>query len=468
MIGTAIFSVPSSISASVGSAGAALCLWAVGFILSLSGLMIWLELGCLLPRSGGEKVYLETAYRRPPLLATTIYATHVIFLGFTGNGSIAVAENLLLAVSGTANDWTKRCIAIAVLVLISFLHIKAKTFTVKLMNVLASVKILILVIIILAGLWVLGTDQSNPRVPHPGASFNQPFAGSSSSVYDYSNALFKIIATYQGWTNAGYVLDEVKNPRRTLKMAGVLGVGSVGILYILVNMAYYAVCTPEELSQTGVTVVALFIGKVFGETMQWCTALLAATSTFATLLTGSFTMSRVIQSLAKEGVLPFTSFFAGSAPSGSPNGAFLALFATSAAMIILMPFGEAYNFTVDVGQYAMAIIYFAVVVGLFIIRKRTVYPHRTFRVWTSVACLFMAMQTFLVLSPFLHNSASTSSSIPFWLMPIVAILALSGGIAYWYGWFILLPRIKGFVWEKKSSTLADGTEVVVWTKDHQD
>lgn len=84
MIGTAIFSTPSSIAASVGSAGAALVLWLVGLLLSYCGMLIWIELGWLMPRSGGEKIYLEAAYPRPPMLMATMYAVFVILLGFTG------------------------------------------------------------------------------------------------------------------------------------------------------------------------------------------------------------------------------------------------------------------------------------------------------------------------------------------------------------------------------------------------
>jgi amino acid transporter len=84
MIGTAIFATPSSIAASVGSPGAVLLLWLVGLLLSYCGMLIWIELGWMMPRSGGEKVYLEAAYPRPPMLVTTIFAVHVIVLGFTG------------------------------------------------------------------------------------------------------------------------------------------------------------------------------------------------------------------------------------------------------------------------------------------------------------------------------------------------------------------------------------------------
>ena len=64
--------------------GAALLLWVLGLLLAGAGLCVWLELGCMIPRSGGEKVYLEAAYRKPSLLITVVFAVQAIALGFTG------------------------------------------------------------------------------------------------------------------------------------------------------------------------------------------------------------------------------------------------------------------------------------------------------------------------------------------------------------------------------------------------
>lgn len=88
IIGTGIFSTPSSILGSVGSVGASLMLWVLGFVLSLCGLFIWLEFGTMFPRSGGEKVYLEAVYKKPKYLVTIIFAANAIILGFTAAGCI--------------------------------------------------------------------------------------------------------------------------------------------------------------------------------------------------------------------------------------------------------------------------------------------------------------------------------------------------------------------------------------------
>ena len=88
LIGTAVFSTPSSILGSVGSVGASLMLWVLGFIMSFCGLFIWLEFGMMFPRSGGEKVYLEAVYKKPKYLVTVIFAANAILLGFTASGCI--------------------------------------------------------------------------------------------------------------------------------------------------------------------------------------------------------------------------------------------------------------------------------------------------------------------------------------------------------------------------------------------
>lgn len=92
IIGTGIFSTPSSILGSVHSVGASLMLWTLGFILSFCGLFVWLEYGTMFPRSGGEKVYLEAVYRKPKALATFIFASNAILLGFTASGCIVFAS----------------------------------------------------------------------------------------------------------------------------------------------------------------------------------------------------------------------------------------------------------------------------------------------------------------------------------------------------------------------------------------
>lgn len=80
-------------------------LWLLGLVIAFSGLCIWLELGCMIPRSGGEKVYLEAVYRKPKLLATTIFAMYAVVLGFTAASCIVFAEYVIAAAGKEATEW---------------------------------------------------------------------------------------------------------------------------------------------------------------------------------------------------------------------------------------------------------------------------------------------------------------------------------------------------------------------------
>ena len=60
------------------------------------------------------------------------------------------------------------------------------------------------------------------------------------AIHQYAAAMFKILFSYSGWQSANYVLNEVKNPVRTIKIAGPLGLGITSAFYIFANIAYFA------------------------------------------------------------------------------------------------------------------------------------------------------------------------------------------------------------------------------------
>jgi amino acid transporter len=167
----------------------------------------------------------------------------------------------VVAAGHSATEWEERGIAIAVISFVTLLHTFLPAWGVRGMNVIGLVKIVTLLFIIVTGWVVLGGGVS--KVPDPNASFRNSFAGSAKSGNEYATALFKVLNSYAGWNNAAYVLNEVRNPVRTLKIAGPLGLGTCGVLYLLANVSYYAAATPEELSKVGITVASYFMSKVF-------------------------------------------------------------------------------------------------------------------------------------------------------------------------------------------------------------
>lgn len=438
-------------------------LWVLGAVLSFAGLCVWLEFGCMFPRSGGEKVYLEAVYKRPKLLATILFSTQAVLLGFTAAGCIVFSSNILVAAGHEVTAWNERGIAIAVILAVTCVHTFTPKFGVGLMNALGSIKILILLFIVITGFVVLGGGDKKILDPH--ASFRNSFAGSVHSSGPYATALFKVLNSYSGWNNAAYVLNEVKNPVHTLKIAGPLGLGICAVLYLLANVAYFAAATPQEIAKSGTTVASYFALKVFGHKAQQALSVFVALSALGNVLTVTFAQSRVNQELAKEGVLPFGRFWASSWPKGAPGAGLLLHFIPSFIVIVAIPAGDAYNFILDVEGYPSSIINLFVVIGLFILRYTAPNVHRPFKAWIVVPIFFLAAQCFLLVAPFLRPPGGKGdTSLPYWLYPIVGLVVLLLGGTYWLMWRVIWPKLGKFIWVESKAVLGDGTVVTEWEK----
>lgn len=171
-------------------------LWVLGLLLSIAGLCVWLEFACMIPRSGGEKVYLEAAYRKPKMLVTIVFAVQAVALGFTASGCIVFASNIVLAAGKTASEWEQRGIAIGVITFVTIVHTFFPKVGVHGMNFFTVLKVLLLLFIVVTGWVVLGGGISSVADPH--ASFRNAFAHSATSGNQYATALFKVLNSYAG------------------------------------------------------------------------------------------------------------------------------------------------------------------------------------------------------------------------------------------------------------------------------
>ncbi|KAJ6582791.1 high affinity methionine permease [Mycena sp. CBHHK59/15] len=454
IIGTGIFSTPSSILGSVGSVGASLMLWVLGFALSFCGLFIWLEFGTMIPRSGGEKVYLEAIYRKPRYLATVIFAMNAILLGFTAAGCIFIIS-ILITAGQPATRWAVRGIALGVIFFATLIHGLTPRFGILMMNALSLFKIIILLFIVVTG-WVVLSGRTHIEDPH--FNFRDAFAGSSHSSNDYATATFKVLFAYSGWSNVNYVLNDVKNPVRTLKIAGPLGLGICAALYILANVAYFAAASKADIVKSSVTVASLFFKNVFGVKAEKALSIL------------TFAASKVNQELAKEGIpLPFGNrFWASNWPTGkSPLPGLIIHLIPSVVVIIAPPPSVAYPFILDVEGYPQQIINFFIVIGLFWLRYREPNAVRPFKVWLPLAVFFLAASVFLIVAPFLRpaNKVGDTPPLPYYLYCLVGIVIMIAGVLYWAAWRIVLPRVFGYVLVPRKEQLTDGTIVTLFSRE---
>ncbi|EIW78151.1 amino acid transporter [Coniophora puteana RWD-64-598 SS2] len=466
IIGTGIFSTPSSILTGVGSIGASLMLWLLGFLLAFCGLFIWLEFGTMFPRSGGEKVYLEVVYPRPKMLATVLYASYVIVLGFSTGGCIVFASNILVAAGATVNQWAERGIALGAIFLVFFLHGFTPRLGVWVMNALTIFKITILVFVVITG-WVVLSGHT--RLGNTRSNFSNSFVGSSTSSNDYATAMLKILNSYTGWSNVNYVMNNVKNPVRTLSIAGPLGLGICAVLYMLANIAYFSAATKEEIENGGVTIAALFFGKVFGDNAERALAVFAGLSALGTSFTMAFAQSRVNQELAKEGIpLPFgNKFWASNWPTGkTPVPGLIIHLIFTVIVILAPPLSVAYPFILDIQEYPQQIVNCFIVFGLFYLRWTKPEAVRPFKVWWPLAIFFAAASVFLLIAPFLRPPGGVGDTppLPYYLYCLVAVCIIVGGAVVWAMWWVVLPWLFRYELVKSKERLPDGTVAAQYTR----
>jgi amino acid transporter len=325
-IGPGIFSVTSGIFAITGSVGITLALFIVGAVLVASTLCVALEYGMAIPRSGGEKNYLERVYRKPKYLMTCVIA--VLFCGLGGSAMVAIAfgSYVLLAAGrpNPAGSWETRFIAIGVVTFAAALHAFFPTIGVRFLRVFGILKLVILVFIICSGFAALAGHRLVAD-PH---NFDNMFAVETGpgygkkGLFGYGSAVIRTLYCYMGVMSITAVLGETKSPRRTIARVMPIALGIVTILYTLVNIAYFAAIPKAQIAKSDVIVAGIFFANVFGQSAAAkVLPALVAFSCLGTILSASFSHGRMNQEIAKEGILPWSHFWASNKPFGAPGPA---------------------------------------------------------------------------------------------------------------------------------------------------
>lgn len=265
VIGSGIFATPGAIVKSVGSLGLALTVWVVGTILSACGLAVSLEYGCMLPRSGGDKVYLEFTYRRPRFLASTLIAVQAVLLGFTASNCIVFSKYTWFALRVQPSEAQSKILAVALLTVITIIHGCFMKTGIAIQNALGWVKIFLIMFMALSGIYVILSHRQADTVPTSvSADWHDLWKDSDWSWNTISTSLFKVFYSYAGLSNMNNVLNEVKDPVRTLKSVCQAALITSCCLYLLANVSYFLVVPIDEIKQSGELVAALFFERAFG------------------------------------------------------------------------------------------------------------------------------------------------------------------------------------------------------------
>ncbi|CAH2355284.1 low-affinity methionine permease [[Candida] railenensis] len=468
IVGSGIFATPASIYQDVGGSPFLFFLaWILAAVVAFSGLYVYLELGSLIPRSGGTKVFLEFIYTKPKYLASIVFSIYSVMFGFTLSNALVFGEYFLHSIGVEPTEYRTRLIGLGIIYATVIIHGVSVHHGVKIQNIIGAMKLALMGIMTLTGIYsvcfpssVTGIE-SNLKFDKSFFESSQPF---SSSLF--ASAIIKASFSYNGWGSVHTVSSEIKDPVRTFKIAGPVSLGLVTISYVFTNLAYLVVIPGDEISNSGKLVGSLLFEKVLGEKLgRNFLSFAISISSASNVLVVIYTISRVSQEVFREGFLPCSEFMASNWPWGSPLPTLILSALLSTACILLPPKGDIYNYLIALEGYPVQIYTALVTVGVYIIRRR--HPELRAPIRSSIVgtSLLLIITLYLMVSPLTSKVSPNPKGLENWpSYPWLALFCLSLCVGYWLIMFVAKPRFFGYQLVAEEKVLDDGLIIKQWKK----
>jgi APA family basic amino acid/polyamine antiporter len=295
IIGSGIFMNPAVVARQVHTPFLILGVWILGGLVALGAAFIWAELAALRPEVGGQYAYLREAYH--PLIAF-LYGWGLLLVIQTGGmAAVAVtfARYFIELTHLPISDWLVAVLALGSLTVINCLGVRAGG---TLQSVLMVLKILAILALIGCGLFLI-TPQSQTVTAETTGLLDQPV--SFDLLTAIGAAMVPVLFAYGGWQTASFVAGEIREPRKNLPLALVIGVAGVVILYLGVNFVCVRVLGVSGLAAT-TTPASDVMRLALGENGARAIAAGIAISTLGFLSQGMLTAPRVYFAMAEDGL----------------------------------------------------------------------------------------------------------------------------------------------------------------------
>ncbi|HEV2287865.1 MAG TPA: amino acid permease [Candidatus Acidoferrales bacterium] len=271
--------------------------WAAGGVIAMAGAFIWAELAARMPQVGGQYAYLREAYH--PAVAFLYGWVLLLVIQTGGMAAVAVtfAKYFIELTHLPVADGVIATLALGLLTLINCFGVRAGSTVQSMLMVL---KILAIAVLVFCGAVFLmrhGNPAFSSEKPHP--LLDRPV--SFDLVTAIGAALVPVLFAYGGWQTSNFVAEEIREPRKNLPRALVIGVIGVILLYLSVNFVYVYVLGPLGLAQTSTPASAVML-IAFGQKGAALIAIGIAISALGFLSQSILTAPRVYFAMAEDGL----------------------------------------------------------------------------------------------------------------------------------------------------------------------
>ena len=410
MVGQGILRTPGIIAGAVHSPELIISLWLVGAALLAVSAFAYVELGTAIPCAGGPYDFARRAFG-PVIGVITGWAAWLVIVTVAAFLAIVVAE--FLHRLGIVTDISASLIAVVVLAMFGALNWTGTRVSGDSQIAFSAFKGAALIALVVL---LFAQPAASPSAAGPAN------LGGVVGIAAIATALRAIMNTYDGWQDVVYFSEELRDPGRTLPRAVAVGVGSVVLLYLLVNFALLHVLTPVQMAASELP-AADAAEIALGATGGFALTIFGVISVAAIANVTIMKSARIAFALARAGHLP--SALDQVAPTGTPRAALAVSVTLAAAFAATGTYDTVVAMNVAVG---VAVV---IVVNLAVVRLRQIAPDmdRPFRtpfypypIIIAVA-VNLALLTALIIEDPMHSLAGFALigvlGFGYWAVPLV-------------------------------------------------
>lgn len=417
MIGCGIFIVSADIARQVNSAWLLILIWLIAGFTTICGALCYGELSSTISDEGGQYIYLKKIFSEKiafvygwtlflVIQTGTLAAVDIAFAKFVGIVVPSISSTNFLITLGNYNFSAQQLFAMLTIILITFINSRGIKHGVFTQNLFTITKVFSMIAIISCGV-IFGLNweviQSN-------------FAPSANlAILDFSiikllgvavvGALFASIT----WNNVTFIAAEIKEPKKNVPKALIIGTGLVITLYLFINLIYLGVM-PLELIKTAPEdiVAAELINQIFGTAGMIVISFIVSISAFGCANGMVLTGSRVYYKMAKDRLF-FRRLAVVNRKTRVPVNS---LWFQCAWVCLLILWGN-YSQLLDYVIYASLIFYALTILGIFKMRKMYKDAKPDYRVNTIIPVAFLIISIFIIISLSIYK--------PFYTIPGLVI-----------------------------------------------
>jgi APA family basic amino acid/polyamine antiporter len=428
IIGSSIFLTARDIAGPLPQPILFLGVWVLGGVISLFGCVAFAELGSMFPDSGGQYIYLREAYGDLPAFlygwmlfsvanGGSIAALAVASAAYMGQIIPVISQDHVVLSALGITLTRAHLVGLLLIVVLTYVNVVGLRWGALLQNISTWTKFVAMAAFVVLGFAIGKGHWANFSGHGVGLTMGLS-PGQFISVMGVG--LIAVFWAYDGWVYITWVAGEVKEPRRNVPLAMVLGILVVGVIYMAMNLTYvYAmpiseVAKHETIAHTAAA--ALFSPRA----AVWLSATIAI-SCFSAAATCTLSGARVYLAMAQDGV--FFKRMAVIHPKWrTPAFSLIGQGIWAAVLTLSGRYDQLYTYVI----YGMVLSYTLTVIGLFILRwKRPDIP----RPYRCAGYPWLPAIYVLVGTAWTLNTLITRPTEAFWGTAIVLIGV--PGYLYW-------------------------------------